>query len=265
MGQPLRKHPPDWEVPSGEPDPFRYGTRLRRVRLPGGETAVQEIPLTAEDLLDPQPGDEVTQSDPHFELFLLLGDMLRRFYDDRDDVFVAGDLKMLWGIPGLPGPAPDIAVIPGVSRKRDPRRTAFDVVQEGARPCLILEVVSSADAETRRNDYEKKVRIYKQVGIPEYLILDPPAPATKGRLLLTGYRLGAGGRYQQILPDGEGRLLSETTGLLFGTDEEGSILILDTRTGERLLTSRQEMVARKAAEAELIRLRAELEQARRKS
>jgi Uma2 family endonuclease len=41
-------------------------------------------------------------------------------------------------------------------------------------------VVSSKDAETRRNDYEKKVQIYERAGIPEYLIYDPPTRFTKG-------------------------------------------------------------------------------------
>jgi hypothetical protein len=38
-------------------------------------------------------------------------------------------------------------------------------------------------------------------------------------------------------PDGEGRLLSETTKLLFGVDQDGnSLVIIDTMTGKRLPT-----------------------------
>jgi len=286
MAEPVRKMPAGGEpdTASPDPDPFRYGWRPRYVCLPSGYLEEQQIPLTAEDLLDPLPGDVVTQSDPHFGLLILLAELLRRHYSSRDDVFVAGDLKMLWGIPGLAEPAPDIAVIPGVRRKHDSTRSSFNCTREGTRPCLVIELVSSVDSATRRNDYEKKVEIYQRVGIPEYIILDPPTPATGERLLLAGYRLGANGRYQPIEPDPQGRLLSATTSLLFGVaGDESTLQVFDAATGKRLLTSgelaaartaaeeryriseekaRREAEARKAAEAEIARLRAELERRR---
>ncbi|HEX4495611.1 MAG TPA: Uma2 family endonuclease [Thermoanaerobaculia bacterium] len=280
MVHPLRKLPADEdpEAVSWRTDPFRYGSRWKRTRLPNGDIDEQEIPLTAEDLLDPQLGDEVTQSDPHFEFLLRLAGLLRGHYGVRNDVLVAGDMKMFWGIPGLKEPSPDIAIIPGVRKKYDPDRGSFDAAREGALPCLIIEIVSATDAEVRRNDYEKKVEIYQQVGIPEYLILDPPTSFTQGRLLWTGYRQGADGRYRRIAPDRDGLLLSETTGLLFGTGKDGeTLLIVDARTGERLLEPREQVVreaearkaaeqqmrfeaeARKAVEEENARLRAELD------
>jgi Uma2 family endonuclease len=291
MGVPLRKMPADWEPEATptSPDPFRYGWRWRTVHLPGGEVLDEQVPLTADDLLDPQPGDQVGQSQLHWELLFLLARILDRYYEVRNDVALAVDLKMLWRIPGLKEPAPDLAVIPGVRQKIDPSRTSFDVVEEGVRPCLILEVVSSSDPEVRRNDYEKKVEIYQRVGIPEYVILDPPTPATEGRLLLLGYRLNRNGKYQRIQPDAQGRLLSETTGLLFGVGEDGRTpIVSNSQTGERLLDPKEqadraeekaareaearlaaearaarEAEGRKAAEAELARLRAELQAIRR--
>jgi Uma2 family endonuclease len=165
MAEPIRKMPADWETASSSPnaDPFFYGYRLRCVRLPSGEEVEQQIPLTPEDLLDPQPGDVVGQSQHHSELRFFLSGLLARHYASRKDVYVAVDMKMLWGIPGLPEPAPDIAVIQGV--RENEYREDFDVVEEGARPCLIIEIVSSRDSETRRNDYERKVEIYQRVGI----------------------------------------------------------------------------------------------------
>jgi Uma2 family endonuclease len=266
-------------------DPFRFGWRWRTVRLPSGKVLDEQVPLTADDLLDPQPGDQVGQSQLHWECLFLLARILDRHYEAREDVTLAVDLKMLWGIPGLQEPAPDMAVIPGVRRKIDPARTSFDVVEEGVRPCLILEV-AAADPEVRRNDYDKKVKIYQRVGIPEYVILDPPTSVTEGRLLLLGYRLSRDGRYRRIKPDAQGRLLSETTGLLFGVGEDGQTpVVFNAQTGERLLDPKEqanraqetvareaearkaaealvvrETEARKTAEAELARLRAELKQ-----
>ncbi|HEV2856384.1 MAG TPA: Uma2 family endonuclease [Thermoanaerobaculia bacterium] len=261
MAVPLRKTPADWESPeAAELDPFRYGWRPKYVRLPNGEFDVQEIPLTLEDLLDPQLGDVVTQSEPHFDLMIVLADLLRRHYASRDDVYVAGDMKMLWVIPGIPEPSPDIAVIFGVRRKRDPRQRSFRCKREGTRPSLIIELVSSIDSGTRNNDYEKKVEIYQRVGIPEYFIFDPPSEVTEERLWLTGYRLDAAGRYREVEPDPQGRLFSLTTHLLFGVEEDGSSpLVIDAATGRTIPTSSQLEEKVQAAEAEIARLRAELD------
>jgi Uma2 family endonuclease len=293
MAEPLRNTPADWESePPSSPgaDPFRYGWRIRHVRLPSGEVAEQQIPLTPEDLLDPQLGDVVVQSVDHYWEAHDVAGPLRDHYASREDVLVASDVKLLWGIPDLQEPAPDVAVIFGI-RDKKAKRESFDCVREGTRPSLVIEVVSSKDAELRRNDYEHKVRIYEQAGVPEYIILDPPSRLTKDRFLLTGYRLGTGGKYQPIQPDLKGFLLSETTNLLFGAAEGGQTLqVIDAVTGERLLTSlevkeaqtleaearrvaeeraaqereraEREAESRKAAEAEIARLRAELERYR---
>ncbi|HEY2294424.1 MAG TPA: hypothetical protein VGM86_27305, partial [Thermoanaerobaculia bacterium] len=57
--------------------------------------------------------------------------------------------------------------------------------------------------------------------------------------------------------DDRGFLLSETTGLLFGIARDGRTpLVVDAATGKRLLTGKE---AAREAEAELARIRAELE------
>jgi Uma2 family endonuclease len=295
MADPVRKQPAGGVL---EDDPFFYGSRWISVRLPDGRIVDQEIPLTPDDLLDPQLGDQVTQGDRHFELMTWLFRLLKSHFDSREDIKVTGDLKMIWGIPKLSEPSPDVAIIPKI-RDKHKERESFSVQQEGTRPCLIIEVVSSKDAETRRNDYEKKVEIYERAGIPEYLICDPPTRFTKDRLLLTGYYLGRDGKYRRIEPDERGFFHSETTDLLFGIAEDRrTLLVIDAITGERLLDdeeavqeaeewareaeerarkeaqareaaeeraraaeerARNEAEAREAAEAELARLRAELE------
>jgi len=291
MGEPARNLPPHWEpepAPDSAADPFRYGWRGQTVRLPNGEVSEQQIPLTAEDLLDPEIGDEVPESIPHSLFVRGLAGLLSRRYQSHPDVLVVTNVKMLWGIPGLKKPDPDIAVIPGMRIKPDLHalkdHRSFDVREEGTRLCLIIELVSPPDPDLMRNDYESKVKIYQRAGVPEYLIIDPPF-SRPGRMLLTGYRLGPDRRYRRIKPDDQGQLLSETTGLLFGVDEDGeTLLVFDAVTGERLYfpdeqnerdaeTRRQEAEARriaeeradreaearKVAEAELARLRAELE------
>jgi Uma2 family endonuclease len=255
MAQPARKMPPFG--PPETPDPFRYGSRWRRVRLANGEVTDQEIPLTADDLLDPELGDEVTQSQPHAKAVTILNDLLERHFDDDPNVQILFDMKIVWGLSGLPNPSPDITVVRGA--REDEGRSIFNVVEEGVLPCLILEVVSYSDAAMYKNDHEKKVEIYQRVGIPEYLIVDPSFSA-EDPLQLTGYRLAPDKRYRRIEPDSRGRLHSETTSLFFAPSQDGrTVRVGDARTGEWLLTAREEESARKNAEAELTRLRAELE------
>jgi Uma2 family endonuclease len=250
---PLRKLP---EPSSWSDDPFRYGTRWKRVRQPNGEVVDQPIPLTPDDLLDPQLGDEVPQSDPHSIVATALYELLKRHFAPLD-VTVFFDMKIEWGIPGLPGPSPDVMVFRGLPQRKG--RTIYRAAEERVLPCLILEVASFSDAEVYNNDHVKKVEIYQRAGVPEYLIIDPPFPP-EDRLTLTGYRLASDGRYRRIKPDSRGRLHSETTGLFFAPSEDGStVRVSDAETGEWLLTPSEESAARKAAEAETARLRAEIE------
>ncbi|HEX3557343.1 MAG TPA: Uma2 family endonuclease [Thermoanaerobaculia bacterium] len=290
MAEPVPKMPAEWELRPApkDADLFRYGWRPRYVHLPGGKVEEQRIPLTAADLLDPQIGDVIlTQGGPHATLATDLHDLLKRYFRRDGSVLVTFDRKMLWGIPGLQEPSPDVAVIRGVRNKhRAARSTSFDVSKEGVRPCLVLEVVSPQYEEVRNNDYVDKKQIYERAGIPEYVILEPTL-TSEDHVLLTGYRLGSAGRYQPVEPNAEGHLLSETTGLLFGEDEDGSVLVVEARTGARLRKPTQieedeeaaqkrairesrraareaaradrEAEARRAAEAEIARLRAELE------
>lgn len=247
-----------------EPDPFRYGSRRRRIRLPNGDVFDQEIPLTPEDLLDPQPGDEVTQSDPHAQVVTTLHELLKRRFERVQDVVVLFDMKIIWGIPDLPNPSPDITVVRGAAKRAG--RSIYKVPEEGVLPCLIIEVVSYSDAEMYQNDHKVKVDLYQRVGIPEYLIVDPPFPP-EDPLTLTGYRMGADRRYRRIEPDSQGRIHSETTNLFFAASEDQrTIRVGDAKTGEWLLSGSEEQAARRAAEerareaeAENARLRAELE------
>ncbi|HEX4966578.1 MAG TPA: Uma2 family endonuclease [Thermoanaerobaculia bacterium] len=249
MAVPAPKMPADWELTPTpeEADPFRYGWRPKYVLLPGGAFEKQLVPLTAADLLDPQLGDEIlVEGGPHASISTLLYELLERTFGEDPGVLVTHDMKMLWGIPGLQEPAPDVAVIRG-ARDKDEVREVFDVGVEEVRPCLVIEVVSPKYAEVRNNDYVDKVKIYERAGIPEYLIVEPfRVPGNPIRQWI-GYRLGPDGRYRLIELDAEGRLLSETTGLLFGVSEDGFFQVTDARTCEVLRSPKQLEADEKAA------------------
>jgi Uma2 family endonuclease len=264
MAQPVRKVPApllvDFEPSEGGQDPFVFGWRMELVRQPGGGFAEREVPLGAGALLDPQIGDHLVQGTYHFGVSKMLFDLFDRRYRAEKDVLVSSDLKICWGIEGLPEPAPDVAVMRGV-RDKEANRDSFDVVQEGVLPCLIVEVVSSRTAEHRRADYETKVDIYERAGVPEYVIVDSQLHLKAPRVRITGHRRDASGRYRDIEPDRAGRLLSEATGVWFTVSADGQRLsLVDAETGERLLTAREvEDLAERQA-ADLARLREELAQ-----
>jgi Uma2 family endonuclease len=242
-----------------EDDPYYYGYRIEERVGPDGEVAYDWIPLTQADFLNPQLGDKMVQSSPHIQLVISLYNRFDDRYRHRPDVGVFSDLKMLWGIPGLTEPAPDLAIVFDLKAKDKPR-SSFEVVKEGVLPSLVVEVMSAKYP----GDDTVKVRVYEQVGIQEYILINPHFE-TGGEFDLIGYRL-VNGRYRPIKPDAQGRLLSETTGVWFALDETKRALILtDALTGERLLTEEEEyealMAAKAQAEAETQRAEAETQRA----
>ena len=48
-----------------EVDPYRYGWRYLRRSLPDGSVVTEQVPLTLEDVLHPEEGDQVMHSDAH--------------------------------------------------------------------------------------------------------------------------------------------------------------------------------------------------------
>src|SRR3954471_23694094 len=114
-----------------------YGSRPTYVHRPNGTVEMQYIPLTAEDLLDPQVNDEICQTGPHAELFLGVYRLLGPLYKNDPDVLFTLRMKMIWGIEGLPNPIPDFTVIHGFRNSHEVR-IVFDVPSEGVRPSLII-------------------------------------------------------------------------------------------------------------------------------
>ncbi len=231
-------------------DPFFYGYRW---------IGDEQVPLTEDDLLDPQEGDHVSEHTLHQWIVRKLCEIIEELFLARRrlDVLVGGNLKMLWRDPRVKRVAPDVVVIPGVNSPRKGRKS-FDEKKERARPVFVLEVTSEA---TSRTDLAKKPRVYRQAEVGEYFILDTlVTPWT-----LTGRRLHpATGRYRKIRPDGEGRILAESLEVVFAVGADGeSVDLFDARTGDKLRdlhaaeeARRAAEEAQRAAEDEIRRLRA---------
>jgi len=223
-----------------------------------------ELPLTRELFLDPQLGDTMVQGEWHDITAVEIAGILRNHFRSQTDVRVFHDMKH-YLVPRKPAPAPDVSVIRGLRPKRG--WSSFWVKKEGVRPCLLLEVVSPGP-EARQADLVDKVELYRLAGIPEYLIVDSPSGVTGLPFKLLGYRLDAAGRYQPMVPDAQGRFLSETTGVWFQVSPDGErIFLYEYPTGRRLLNlteqeesssrekerANREAQARKAAEEKALR------------
>ncbi len=105
-----------WNIPSAE-DEFPHGWRRITDTLPDGSIRYYDIPLTPEDFLDPEPGDQMPQSPEHAKEVRQMCGKIEIHYIDNPNVTVLSDVKMRWGIPGLKEPFPDLAVIPDIKRQ----------------------------------------------------------------------------------------------------------------------------------------------------
>ncbi len=244
---PRRLPPPRVEARADErADPFRLGFRYRRRLTAAGREVVEQVPLTAEDLLYPQEGDVVADGFPHNELLQPEADSLRRHLKRRPDLLVTSDVVLVLRSDGR-NCSPDLAVIEGeIDRSKIERAVNLRAV--GGRLVFALEVVSTSEKEIEEKDTEKNPQRYAREGVAEYFTLYPVAERRVRDLV--GRRLENGG-YVEIPPDPQGWVHSRQLDLYFQIDAESEeLVVLDAKTGERLLISDEEEAGRKKAEAE---------------
>jgi len=197
-------------------------------------------------------GKPMGETDEHIDEIIRLRELLRRYYAGQK-VYVSGNLLVFYE-QGNPKKffVPDVFVVKGM----DPgKRRIYKIWQEKKAPDAIIEVTSR---KTKKKDTVTKPALYRQLGVLEYFLfdltrdyLDPP---------LQGYRM-IGGQYERIAADSEGALLSEQLGLRLCA-EDGHLMVYRLDTGQRLLTADEQLEmeaeARRAAEAEVARLRRQL-------
>jgi Uma2 family endonuclease len=196
----------------------------------------------------------------HVKCALALMAALEYHYRHRTDVYVGGNLFVYYN-PNDPADVvcPDVFIAFGV---RSGERRTWKVWEEGKGPDVVFELTSKG---TRREDRYTKPAIYEELRVSEYFLFDPEGDYLQPRL--QGFRLTAGG-YQ---PLSGARLTSEQLKLelfvegnfvrLYDPAKSTTLPMLTEyadlaqNAQERAL---QEAEARRAAEAEVARLRAEL-------
>jgi Uma2 family endonuclease len=224
----------------------------------------QLIPARTEIEYPESDGKPLGESAVHVKVTTLgLLDVIQRFYRANPNVavhsnmfvyYVKGDNKR--------NVCPDLFVALGVPC--DIKRRIYKIWDEGKAPDLAIEVTSK---KTRRADKGKKLELYRDIlKVPEYFLFDPFEEYLKPSL--QGYRLNAG-LYTPIAAVAN-RLPSEVLGLHLerdGTD----LRLYNPQTGLWEPTSEElneglarSEAARREDEAEIQRLRREIDSLRKK-
>ena len=214
-------------------------------------------PSNLEARLPPRPviypesdGEPMAETEIHILGILALIATLIERYRNRPDAYVIGNM-FLYYEEGDPTArvAPDVMVVFGVPKRQ--RRT-YKLWEEGRAPNAVFEITSR---KTRLEDLGTKKALYAEMGVAEYFLFDPEGEYL--RPPLQGFRL-KGGEYRPIAPGTDSALTSTELGLIL-RPEAGHLRLTDAVTGERLLRPDEVYQARQQAEAEIARLRAELE------
>ncbi|MCG9890040.1 MAG: Uma2 family endonuclease [Thermosynechococcaceae cyanobacterium MS004] len=177
--------------------------------------------------------------------YLIYGvEALDRYFQDRPDVYVSGNL-FLYYEQGNPKAvvSPDVFVVLGVEKKKRPSYKVWE--EQNKIPDFVLEVTSKSTASEDRGI---KKGLYAYLGIKEYFQYDPTAeylkPSLQGFRLLEGNYLSIPGRAEQdclVVP-------SETLGLEVWLEADGAMRFYAPSTGEKLLSPKEMAQARSAAE-----------------
>jgi Uma2 family endonuclease len=194
-------------------------------------------------------GKPMAETDTHRQAMTDTIQTLADFFRDQPDVYVAGNL-LLYYEEGNPkaSVAPDVFVVFGVPKGL--RRT-YKLWEERQAPAVVIEFTSRS---TRLEDQGEKRVVYSWLGVREYFLCDPLAEYLNPPL--QGYRL-VEGDFVRLDAEPDGALASEVLGMRLQR-EGGRLRLIEAATGEPLLWPDEVAAARRAAEAELERLRAEI-------
>ncbi len=195
-------------------DRICYGWREVIVRNPDGSTALDQLPLTREDALHPEPGDCVVHSDPHVDDVFYLKSLFKALLKHDPSAIVLADCGVDWGLRGIKHFCPDIAAFFNVDMKKWPRtEPIFYVKALHARTAFVIEVTSKS---TRSNDLVTKVDYYHRCRVPVYIIVDAMIEERGHRKLkLIGYHYAPAG-YERIAPNERGWIWLEAVGAWLG-------------------------------------------------
>jgi len=210
-------------------------------------------------------GEPMAENDPQYRCIADTRFALEQRYRDDSQIYVGADL-LLYYVEGDPhkSVAPDVLVGFGVPKGH---RRHYLLWEEGKPPEVVFEFASEG---TWRADVSWKRGLYQGLGVQEYFLFDPLAEYLNP--LLQGYRL-EGEVYVKVASLAEGEqgvmgLVSQVLGLELWARSDGGegmpyvLRLYDPEAGAWLPTPAEEAEARRAAQARIAELEAELERLR---
>ncbi len=188
----------------------------------------------------------MAESDFQLTPLLYAVSALRGFFQERQDVYVAGNMFIYYE-EGTPKSvvAPDVFVVLGAEKKD---RSSYMLWQEPKGPDFVMEITSRS---TRSEDQGPKRGTYAFLGVTEYWQYDPTGDYLSPSLQLFRLR---DDNYEAIPAhehaDGRLSLYSEVLGLEVRV-EDGALGFYDLEADRKLLTYQEMSAARQAAEARI--------------
>ena len=153
-------------------------------------------------------GLPMAENESQFWPILYVGSALDGYYQDREDVYVVGNLLLYYQEGDRSkSVSPDLMVVFGAPKHT---RSSYRLWEEPKAPDFVLEIASES---TYRADRGEKRDLYAGMGVSEYWQYDPVGTYLDPPLL--GFRL-VEGRYAPILGAQEGGIMtlrSEVLGL----------------------------------------------------
>jgi Uma2 family endonuclease len=129
---------------------------------------IQFLGLDGELQYPSDDGELMSDDTLHYEWIRFVYDAIREAFEEREDVFTAGNL--LWypveGVPTIRR-APDTMVVFG--RPKGPRSSWLQWEEDGLGPQFVVEVASKSNTE---EEFREKLAFYDRYGVQEYLVYD---------------------------------------------------------------------------------------------
>ena len=198
-------------------------------------------PVACDEEGYPYEDSAVSEGDHHFRLMCDLRQAAEVRFQQSPAVVIRSDMALYFEAGNRAGVVvPDLFV--AFVRTPGGVERSYKVWEEGGVPAFVLEITSE---DNWRQDADAKRRLYEDLGIGEYWIID-----LTGRLAkpITGLRLGPDGVYREIEERPSGGRLSEVLGLEL-LMQDGECRMRNPQTGDIVPTYLEVHAAQREAEA----------------
>jgi Uma2 family endonuclease len=148
----------------------------------------------------------------------------------------------------LPYVSPDVMIVVPFRPLGD-NVTSYTIGADGPAPLSVSEILSERSAQQR--DLKEKVTLYAELGVGEYILIDPTGEFLPARLLLK--RLQPDGTYKDE-KDQDGGITS-CLGFRLIFDKDGLLRVLDAATGKPYIRPAEAQQKLRHLEAEIERLK----------